>query len=75
MSNGSDPAIVITGGSIEIDFDEAQLPPENGTKGKFKNANKRIKRIVISGTGIPSYAEDSTKNGKDIVVKIYYNKD
>lgn len=71
MSNGSDPPIVINGGaSISIDFPDNVFPPEAGKKGKFKNANKKIKSVTITGTGIPNYNESA--KGKDVVITVYY---
>ena len=65
-----EPPIVVSGGSIIITVPEEVFPPEAGQKGKFKNDNKKIKRIEITGSGIENYAEDA-KNS-NITVTIYY---
>lgn len=67
-----DPPIIINGKtSISIDFPESIFPPEPGQKGKFRNPNKHIKRIEISGAGAPAYNE--AVNGRDIVIRIEYS--
>lgn len=64
----SDPPIVVTGGSVIVEFNEDHLPRE--TKGRFRNSTKKIKRIEITGDYDP--ATGLVRNG-DIVIKIYYN--
>ena len=63
-----EPPIVISGGSVTIEFDESQITPQG--KGKFRNANKKIKRIEITGDYDP--ATGQVQNG-NVVVKIFYN--
>lgn len=63
----SDPPIIVTGGSVSIDFDESQF--QSSGKGRYKNANKKIKRIEVTGDGI-NFAENTT-NG-NVTIKIYY---
>ena len=67
-----DPPIIINGKkSISIEFPEATFPPEPGPSGrKFKNQNKHIDRIEITGTGAPAY--NQTVTGKDVVITIHY---
>jgi len=62
-----DPPIIITGGSVSLEFDDGpnQLP---GGGGKHHNPNKKIKRIEISGDA--TFAQD-TPNGK-VTIKIFY---
>ncbi len=62
----SDPPIVVTGGSVSIDFDPGQL---QGSNGRFNNQNKKIKRVEVTGDGI-NFAQ-STPNGQ-VTIKIYY---
>ncbi|HEV2862233.1 MAG TPA: hypothetical protein VGX48_14575 [Pyrinomonadaceae bacterium] len=62
----SDPPIVVTGGSVSIDFDQSQL---QGSNGRFNNQNKKIKRVEVTGDGI-NFAEN-TPNGQ-VTIKIYY---
>ena len=64
----SDPPIIVTGGSVTVEFDETQLPRQ--TTGKFRNDNKKIKRIEITGDFDP--ATGLVRNG-DVVIKIFYN--
>ena len=67
--SGGDPPIVITGGSVTIEFDPSQLQPVGN--GKHTNANKKIKRVEITGDGI-NFAQD-TPNGKVTIRVIYGN--
>ncbi|HEX7314512.1 MAG TPA: hypothetical protein VF297_11355 [Pyrinomonadaceae bacterium] len=68
MSNIPDPPIIITGGSVTIDFDEKIFTP-NGN-GKHSNANKKIRRVEISvNGGTPTNIE--VPNGK-VTVTIHY---
>ena len=64
----NDPPIVITGGSVTVEFDEDQLSRE--TKGKFRNSNKKIKRVEITGDYDP--ATGQVRNG-NVVIKVFYN--
>jgi hypothetical protein len=63
-----DPPIIITGGSVTIEFDASNLLP-NGV-GKLYNAQKVIKRVEITGTGVQNY--DQTATGNDITIRITY---
>jgi hypothetical protein len=65
-----DPPIIISGGSITIEFADSHFKPDAGKKGKFKNTDKQIKRIEISGGGVAAY--DQSVTGNDIVIKIHY---
>jgi hypothetical protein len=47
MANGAD--IIIKGGSVELEFDEAVYPKEPGEPKKHKNHNKKVTRVVITG--------------------------
>ncbi len=71
MANGTDPPIVITGNSVTIEFPETEFPPDPGSKGKFKNENKKISRVEITGAGIENYNKGAT--GKDITIRVYYD--
>lgn len=71
MANGSDPPIVIHGGSVTIEFPETNFPPDPSRNGKFKNDNKKISRVEITGTGIENY--DKAATGKDITVRVFYD--
>lgn len=65
--SGGDPPIIITGGSVTIEFDQSLLKA-NGN-GKFNNANKKIKRIEVTGDSI-NIAED-IPNGR-VTIKVYF---
>lgn len=69
MSQPGDPPIIITGGSVTIQFDPSQIPPVGN--GKHSNPNKKIKRVEITGDGI-DFAQD-TPNGKVTIRVIYGN--
>jgi hypothetical protein len=63
-----DPPIIITGGSVTLEFDPLILLPDG--IGKFFNAQKVIKRVEIYGTGVPNYDESATSD--DITIKVTY---
>ncbi len=67
MSQPGDPPIIVSGGSVTIDFDKSQL--QENADGRHHHPNKKIKRIEITGDGI-DFAEN-TKSGK-VTIKIYY---
>lgn len=66
-SQQGDPPIVVSGGSVTIEFDEGQLT--KASNGKHHHPNKKISRIEIIGDGI-DFAED-TKTG-NVTIKIFY---
>ena len=65
--SGGDPPIIITGGSVTVEFDKNQLQEQ--PDGKHHNANKKIKRIEVTGDGINF--NETVPNGK-VTIKIYY---
>ena len=74
-SSAGDPPIIVSGGSVTIEFDEGQLA-KAGT-GKHHHPNKKIQRVEITG-GDMDLSDDNkgkvtvgTKSGK-VTVKIYY---
>jgi len=67
MTQPGDPPIIVSGGSVTIDFDKTQL--QENADGKHHHPNKKIKRIEITGDGI-NFAED-TKTGK-VNITIFY---
>jgi len=69
MSQPGDPPIIITGGSVTIQFDSSQIPSVGN--GKHSNPNKKIKRVEITGDGI-DFAQD-TPSGKVTIRIIYGN--
>ncbi|HEV2860445.1 MAG TPA: hypothetical protein VGX48_05505 [Pyrinomonadaceae bacterium] len=64
----SDPPIVVTGGSVTIEFNESDF--SSPAKGRHTNASKKIKRVEVTGEGI-DFAEN-IPNGK-VTVKIFYS--
>jgi hypothetical protein len=68
MSTPLDPPIVVSGGSVTIEFDPRTFG-DTGS-GKYTNQEKIIKRVEIVGAGIPNYDEAAT--GSDITVRITY---
>ena len=61
-----DPPIIITGGSVTLQFDATQLPGGGGSHG---NPNKKIKSIEVTG----SVTENITiPDPKNITIKIHY---
>ena len=69
MAEPSDPPIVISGGSVTLEFDDSQLPP-NGN-GKRYNANKRIKTVEVNVNGTTQTFD--VPNGKVTVTVRYGN--
>ena len=68
MSNQPDPPIVVTGGSVTIEFDPRAFGAPGS--GRYANQEKVIKRVEVVGAGIPNYDEAAT--GKDITIRITY---
>jgi hypothetical protein len=62
------PPIVITGGSVTIDFKTEIFPP-NGN-GKHGNANKKLKSITIVGDGLD--ITQTFPTGKGVTITIAY---
>ena len=67
MSN-PDPPIIVSGGSVTIRLPGNIFPGLLG--GAFTNSQKEIKRVEITGSGIPNYSESA--NGSDITIRIEY---
>ncbi|MDT7688572.1 MAG: hypothetical protein QOJ70_911 [Acidobacteriota bacterium] len=70
MSSPGDPPIIITGGSVTIEFDLTQLTHVGN--GKHHHPNKKIKRVIVKGDGI-----DFDKNITDgrVVITVHYGDD
>ena len=74
-SQPADPPIIVSGGSVTIEFDEDKLAKSG--KGKHHHPNKKIQRVEITG-GDMDLSDD--KNGKvtvgtnsgKVTVKIFY---
>lgn len=67
MAEPNDPPIVVSGGSVTLEYDDSQLPP-NGN-GKHYNANKKLRTIEVTINGTTQTFD--VPNGK-ATVKIYY---
>ena len=67
----SDPPIIITNGSIMIQFDTSAFPPSGD--GKFYNPRKRIRRVVIEGDGI-RFDQDVPSKGW-MAIKVHYSSE
>jgi hypothetical protein len=63
-----DPPIIITGGSVTIEFDVSQLIATG--VGIFSNDQKTIKRVEITGADIQNYDQYAT--GNNIIIKVTY---
>jgi hypothetical protein len=63
-----DPPIVVSGGSVTLNFDADQLPAE--AKGKHGNKDKTLKSITIRGDGIDFTKEFPT--GQGVIIEIVY---
>lgn len=70
MSQSQDPPIVVSGGSVTIDFDSTIFTP-NGN-GKHSNANKKIKSVVVEVNG-QAPQTINVPNGKVTVTINYGN--
>ena len=68
----SDPPIVITGGSVTLQFDSQDpvrgLP--RSSNGNHHNANKKLKSITIVGDGLN--INQTFPTGKDVTITILY---
>jgi hypothetical protein len=63
-----DPPIVVSGGSVTITIPGSIFSGLLG--GVFTNSQKEIKRVEITGSGIPNYNASATNN--DITITIEY---
>ena len=70
MVTPPDPPIVVSGGSVTIEFDTNIFPPDG--KDKHSNPDKKIRRVEVVGDGI-NFGED-TPNGKVTITIHYDNK-
>ncbi|MDT7778932.1 MAG: hypothetical protein QOC99_1444 [Acidobacteriota bacterium] len=67
MPAPTDPPIIITGGSVTIEFDDDQI--KKVSPGKHHHPDKKINRVEVTGDGI-NFARDIT-DGK-VKVTIYF---
>jgi hypothetical protein len=64
---GGDPPIIITGGSVTLDFNDTQL---QGSGGHHHHPTKQIKRIEVSGGGLN--INETIKDANGLKIKVYY---
>jgi hypothetical protein len=69
MAAHSDPPIIITGGSVTLEFDDSQL--QQVSKGKHHHPHKTIRRVVIKGGGLD--IDESVNNG-NVTITVYYDE-
>jgi hypothetical protein len=72
MSNQQDPPIVVTGGSVHIEFDEDNFTPDGKGKHKHSDANRKITSVVVEVDG-QAAKTFNVPNGK-VTVTINYGK-
>jgi hypothetical protein len=70
MSTSGDPPIIITGGSVTVDFGSSHSKFQHDGRGKHHNAAHKIKRIEVTGDGID--INETVADGK-VTIKIYYD--
>lgn len=63
-----DPPIIVTGGSVTIEFDEEKIPKLG--KNKHHHKDKRIKHIKIEGDGIDYAVNVPTGKGLKITISV-----
>ena len=64
---GGDPPIIITGGSVTLEFNDTQL---KGSGGHHYHPNKKIKRIDVKGSGLD--INETVNDPKGLTIKVYY---
>jgi hypothetical protein len=69
MMPSSDPPIVVSGGSVTLEFNADQLKAEG--KGKHANQDKTLRRITINGDGV-DYIKDFP-TGQGVTIRIFYD--
>lgn len=64
MAEGNGGDIIIKGGSVDLDYDDAVYPIDPGNPKKHKNRDREITRVlVLDGTGAKKY--DSNDKGEN----------
>lgn len=71
MAEPTDPPIVVSGGSVTLEYDSSQFTKK--VNGKHYNADKRIRSVEITGDGIDPIKLD-IPNGQVTVTIRYGNK-
>jgi hypothetical protein len=70
MASPGDPPIIITGGSVTVEFDLTQLTPVG--KGKHHHPSKKINRVIVKGDGIDF---DKTIPDGRVTITVHYADD
>ena len=71
MADGD--TIIIRAGSAEVEFDPEVFRPQSTEPGRktFKNNNKKITRIQITGGGMTFDTGDDRPGGLDCVITVH----
>ena len=72
MSNQQDPPIVVSGGSVHIEFDNDNFTRDTNGKHKHTDANKKISSVVVEVNG-QAPQTFNVPNGKVTVTINYGN--
>ena len=67
---GGDPPIIITDGSVTVDFGSSHVKFQHDGRGKHRRTDKRITRIEIKGDGLDI---NETLATGDVTIKVYYD--
>ena len=68
MADGGD--IIIKGGSVDLDYDDAVYPPELGHPGNHKNKTKKIRRILVTNSSGTMYDSGDHPEGLAFTVSV-----
>ena len=69
LAEPNDPPIIITGGSVNLDFDPSTLP---GASGRHSNAGKKIRHVTVVIGNNTIYDQD-VPNGRVEITVTYGN--
>jgi hypothetical protein len=70
MASPGDPPIIITGGSVTVEFDSTQLPHVGN--GKHHHPSKKINRVIVKGDGIDF--DETIPDGR-VIITVHYSDD
>jgi hypothetical protein len=68
--SGGDPPIIITGGSVTVDFGTGHTKFQHDGKGKHHNKDKTVRRVVVKGGGLDI---DQAINDGKITIEVHYD--
>ncbi|HYH86178.1 MAG TPA: hypothetical protein VEX60_12045 [Pyrinomonadaceae bacterium] len=66
---GADPPIIITDGSVTVDFGTSHGHFQANGQGQYRRTDKRITRIQITGDGLDINEDLATG---DVMIKVFY---